>query len=1149
MFSISESKSFVLSNLEQWFPSDNSLNTSAWSEVAVSIKNLAESTTPGSQNLLPWAKAFFKPSAVFQIQPESWEAYCKNWLDFCQIVQSDSALLSTPPPHAISFTIGSDYLPRCVSYLSQLSEPQRKIQLQLLDDFPSQTIVNNIIASGYQGPIANRLISNGAVPKGDISLETIRKQLNLQSFIAHVLIFSIQNRMEAFSCLLNFFKKINLEKSESLNNEEKRIISSIVLNGLQAPAESWKDLSSWLVLARRVRDELGIEVLVALTEQATDTVLEPITLFTKTAQLMLELVPFFNDMLGKKTKTGNVDNPEDIFDLLSKFKSLDLLFKSLQDLKIRDYESRFPEKPIEQVFKEFLTPSSFLRFPCAEEELRLIFGEYEQIVKYGTEYKDKPLGWLGTEARQLGDLEQTSENKCRLLSIIRQSIRLQFGIWPYNTQMLVILAILNAPDILSALKGRIAQARTGEGKSTITTMLVTYVACQGRTVDVITVNHYLAVRDAIKYRDYYKQFNIRCSHICHQNPEPEHFDAEVIFGTNTDFEFSIMRDAINDMNLRFIIKAGIKEPREYDVAVVDEVDSLFIDTALNSARIANPASRDVSWVYAPLWKMFQEMPLLFINATPDMLRAVLINHQNGLFSMQAKMFTDLMLTDWKNSAIIAYSKKLNHDYILEESDQGGNRDPEVVIMDAENAGRSAKGSRWPNGIHEFVEVKHNFQPARESDTVAALSHPEFFGLYKNVYGLTGTMGEDIERREIAEVYKVISFDTPPHKPCIRKEELSQLTISAQEHAEAIIQEIKKQQNMMRPILVLFVSVEESENFSALLRERKINHFVLNEKQKEDEDFIVAQAGEAGQVTISTNMAGRGTDIILSSVSREAGGLHVIFTFLPINNRVEEQGYGRAGRQGQPGTCHMILNIEDPLISSLIESVSEREALVERSDFLDILREKRRTMVEKGSERRKAAAQREMVVFKFALKKFFDYLADIRQSMKNMDASLIKVAIQKESTTTREWLNNLAHPKRPSLLTLIHNAKAIVAETGDLNESFGELFRKSYIDFIIEEWAIFFGALTHDRHHALSVPAYEDYVKNAFEGFVNTKIGVTLESPVQDFCDWLSVLSSQDVGNESTSVVEPLIFTSLQKQGVAGGVAGLGTRRKEQVNGI
>lgn len=239
----------------------------------------------------------------------------------------------------------------------------------------------------------------------------------------------------------------------------------------------------------------------------------------------------------------------------------------------------------------------------------------------------------------------------------------------------------------------------------------------------------------------------------------------------------------------------------------------------------------------------------------------------------------------------------------------------MVIVDYSNTGQLRYGSRWSQGIHEFVEAKEGLEPESANLTIASLAHPSFFGRYDLLLGVTGTMGAKEERREVASVYKCLSFDVPTHRP----RRLQQLPMvlhdvpTRREFGQRVIEAASAEADKGRPVLVLCLSLQDTvllRELAAAVRLPKVQ--LLTKVQDEDEELVVMRAGAPGTVTIATNAAGRGTDIRLTPESVEAGGLHVIVSFLPDNLRVEEQGIGRAGRQGQPGTAQLVLDLQrDP----------------------------------------------------------------------------------------------------------------------------------------------------------------------------------------------------------------------------------------------
>lgn len=620
-----------------------------------------------------------------------------------------------------------------------------------------------------------------------------------------------------------------------------------------------------------------------------------------------------------------------ILPLLEKYHASQLTLKGLSQeldlLKDQIDRERFPEKELSEVLSEFNQVS----FPLPKEKLALIFDQYQTLQELGKKIKSGSLKQWSTTAEEIRKRyaagSHAKEDVLLLLSIAREAMGAKYGIYPYNTQILTVLGLLAYP---AECKGSIAQVYTGEGKSTITTLLAFIHACQGKTVDIISSSRYLAQRDAKKYACFFEEFQITTSHICADDPPASYFRGQILYGTNYDFEFALMHDELRAKQNRLWKQGGQLVPRAFEVAIVDEVDNLFIDSALNSARIAIPALQTTEWMYSPILAFVQSHKETIEKTTPaflqlkmlEDLRQELRHFQKGLYQKEAEAFTDQQLIQSIDKAYQAlYVFKEKQDYIIQCQKK-------ITIVDWNNTGRLKEESRWQDGLHQFLEAKHDLEIQRESLTVASLCHPVYFNLYQNIYGLTGTLGEKIERDEVEKTYDITSFDVPSHRKNLRRELPPLITSSQEAYDHLIFKEIEETQQQERPILILCETIQASLDFSKSFQEKGISFQLLNELQKEKEDFIIARAGEPRSVTIATNTAGRGTDIILNPSSRENGGLHVILTFFPQNDRIKNQGFGRSARQGEAGSCRLILQTEKSL--SLL--LSERSSMVEQTSL-------------------------------------------------------------------------------------------------------------------------------------------------------------------------------------------------------------------------
>ena len=602
--------------------------------------------------------------------------------------------------------------------------------------------------------------------------------------------------------------------------------------------------------------------------------------------------------------------------------TLQELSQELDLLKEKIDRERFPEKELPEVFREF----SQVTFPLPKEKLSLIFNQYQSIQELGRKIKSEGLKkWVNTVQeirKRYATKSHTAKDLLLLLAIAREAMGFKLGIYPYNTQILTVLGLLAHP---AEFTGSIAQVHTGEGKSTISTLLAFIHVCQGKTVDIISSSRYLAQRDAQKYASFFREFTITTSHICTDDPSDSHFCGQIIYGTNYDFEFAFMRDQLRSKHQRLSKQGEDVIPRPFEVVIVDEVDNLFIDSALHSARVAIPSIQTTAWMYRPILAFVKahkntikepQSPFLWAKIVRD-LRKELSHFQKGLYQKEVEAFTDKQLVKWLTTAYRAlYLLQEKQDYIIhhldEESPNEVQPQKKITIVDWNNTGRLQEKSRWQGGLHQFLEAKHGLQIQEESLTVASLCHPIYFNFYQNIYGLTGTIGEKIERNEVEKTYCITSFDVPSHRKNLRQELPAVIALSQEEYNQCILKEVTEVQQQGRPVLLLCETIQASLDLSRYFRKKDLSFQLLNELQKEKEDFIIARAGEPKTVTIATNTAGRGTDIILSPPSRENGGLHVIITFFPQNDRIENQGFGRCARQGQAGTCRLILQTEKSL---------------------------------------------------------------------------------------------------------------------------------------------------------------------------------------------------------------------------------------------
>jgi len=512
----------------------------------------------------------------------------------------------------------------------------------------------------------------------------------------------------------------------------------------------------------------------------------------------------------------------------------------------------------------------------------------------------------------------------------------------FDTQLIGGMALHN---------GKIAEMRTGEGKTLVATLPVYLNALSGEGVHVVTVNDYLAKRDSKWMEPLYNFLGLTVG-VVHSGQEPEEkkaaYRCDITYGTNNEFGFDYLRD-----NMAF--SAEMKSQRALNFAIVDEVDSILIDEARTPLVISGPA-QDSSKLYKAIRNI---VPLLKRAEVGEDGKPVDDGHfvldekaksaeltESGLSYLE-QVFTEqglleegdslyapanLILLHHTASALRAqnlYNKDV--DYIIQ--------DRQVVIID-EHTGRTMPGRRWGEGLHQAIEAKEGLPIQAESQTLASTTFQNFFRLYHKLAGMTGTA--DTEAYEFHQIYGLDVVVIPTNKPVARIDHNDLVYLTQEEKFQAIIDEVKEIVAAKRPVLVGTASVESSEYLSALLKKAGIKHSVLNAKQHAKEAEIIAQAGMPGTVTIATNMAGRGTDIVLggnweaevralkdpsdakiaeikaawqerNAAVKEAGGLHILGTERHESRRIDNQLRGRSGRQGDPGSTRFFLSLEDNLM--------------------------------------------------------------------------------------------------------------------------------------------------------------------------------------------------------------------------------------------
>ncbi|WP_394806978.1 preprotein translocase subunit SecA [Acidaminococcus timonensis] len=544
--------------------------------------------------------------------------------------------------------------------------------------------------------------------------------------------------------------------------------------------------------------------------------------------------------------------------------------------------------------------------------MKLVFGDpNKKELKVCQGYVDK-INALEPEISALSDARlraKTDEFKLRLtkgetlddilpeaFAVVREASRRVLGLRHFDVQ-LIGGCILH--------RGKIAEMRTGEGKTLVATLPAYLNALEGKGVHVVTVNDYLARRDSEDMGRVYKFLGLSVGLIVHDMDFPARkaaYAADITYGTNNEFGFDYLRD-----NMVVSLDEMVQRPLHY--AIVDEVDSILIDEARTPLIISGPGekSTDLYNIMADVVKNFKEKE----DYTVDEKLKTVAPTEAGIAKAEKmlgvkNMYAPQNGTDLSHQLMEALKAKAlmirDRDYVV--------KDGEVIIVD-EFTGRLMYGRRYSEGLHQAIEAKEHVKVERESQTLATITFQNYFRMYDKLAGMTGTA--KTEEQEFQKIYGLDVIVVPTNKPNIRIDYPDVIYKTKRAKYRAVVKAIEKLHAVGRPVLVGTTSIAQSEELSAMLKKKGIPHNVLNAKYHEKEAEIVADAGQMGAVTIATNMAGRGTDITLGEGVAELGGLHIIGTERHESRRIDNQLRGRCARQGDPGSTRFYLSLEDDLM--------------------------------------------------------------------------------------------------------------------------------------------------------------------------------------------------------------------------------------------
>ncbi len=557
-----------------------------------------------------------------------------------------------------------------------------------------------------------------------------------------------------------------------------------------------------------------------------------------------------------------------------------------------------------------------------------------------------------------------------VFALVREASKRVLGMRHYDVQLLGGMVLH---------KGKIAEMKTGEGKTLVATLAVVLNALAGKGVHVITVNDYLAKRDAQWMGQLYSALGLSTGVIVHGISDEERkqaYAADITYGTNNEFGFDYLRD-----NMKFYLEHLVQ--RGHSFAIVDEVDSILIDEARTPLIISGASEESVG--------QYRIMDDIVHKLTPNQHYTIDEKSRSATLTEAGVAYCEQLLkidnlfdpTNITAQHHILQALKANTvfkrdiDYIVQDN--------QVVIVD-EFTGRLMPGRRFSDGLHQALEAKEKVNIAAENQTLASVTFQNYFRLYNKLSGMTGTA--DTEAVEFHEIYGLEVISIPSHMPMVRKDYSDLIYRTQKEKFAAIVQAIIELHKSGQPVLVGTISIENSELISQLLKKHNIPHNVLNAKHHEQEAEIIAQAGQRGKVTIATNMAGRGTDIVLGEGVTDVGGLHILGTERHESRRIDNQLRGRSGRQGDPGSSRFYLSLEDDLMrlfgSERISGIMQKLGL-EEGDSIE------NAMVTRAVE----GAQKRVEAHHFEIRKTLLDYDNVMSQQRDVIYSLRKELIQED----------------------------------------------------------------------------------------------------------------------------------------------------------
>lgn len=634
-------------------------------------------------------------------------------------------------------------------------------------------------------------------------------------------------------------------------------------------------------------------------------------------------------------------------------------------------------------------------------------------------------------------------------AVVRESSKRILGQRHYDVQLMGGIVLH---------EGSIAEMKTGEGKTLTATLPLYLNALEGKGAHLVTVNEYLASRDAEWMGKLYNFLGLSVATLKNSMDDKERkeaYEADILYATNSELGFDYLRD-----NMKFRLSDYVQ--RDLNYAIVDEVDSILIDEA-RTPLIISGASADSSKLYMKADKVVKHLVKNTDYEIDEKARQVQLTDSGNDKVEQAWGVKNLY--DIENLSLLHHTNQaLRANTLFQKDIEYVVRDGEVLIVD-EFTGRILGGRRYSDGLHQAIEAKEGVKIEQESQTLASITLQNFFRLYKKLAGMTGTAMTEAE--EFFNIYKLDVVSIPTNLPMVRQDKADLIFLDKESKYESIVEDVKERHKKGQPVLIGTISVENSELLSAILKKHGIKHEVLNAKQHAREADIIALAGQPGRVTIATNMAGRGTDIKITPESKEAGGLYILGTERHESRRIDNQLRGRSGRQGDVGESRFYISLDDDLIRIFagdnarkrMERSGMKPGEVLESKFLSKMIENSQEKVEKHNfEIRKnlieyddVLNQQRLVVYKFR-RSILDNKEESHELINDMICDVVSLIVGKicpERDLKPEQVKQVLH-----LISSITSIPESEINKAKLNKEILADFTEDLQSYLLEQYELY-----------------------------------------------------------------------------------------------